>query len=532
MEPVLRLTVLDGGGVLAPGDVIECDGEGETLGRSPTCTKCLPDATVSRRHARISRSAGQWVVTDLGSSAGTYLNRARIDAHEPTVMREGDELGIGACRLLVGDRPNDDTRTVALLREANTLSATHAPSRRLSAISALIDRMIAARDEEELARAALETTLIGGGFKRGAILRPIEGDRAVIVSALVRTQGELREVDPEDVRVPSSLVATALGGSAAVLRVGEESDAQTAVSLSIHSAVCAPAMVEGRIVALLYADARASEAPVTDAASFCEDVAQLFGFATVYASRAELERRQAELRTDLERARVVRDMLSPPALVEAGRWRIAHRMTAGMLVSGDLFEAHTHDDGSAVVLFGDATGHGVSAALLSSLVHAYLHAEVAREGDIQRAIERTNRFIAQRATGGGFVSLWVGKLGGSGDVQTIDAGHGHWLVRRADGRTERASQADGIPLGIDPSAAFQTRSITLEPGDRVIIYTDGISERRTDIGEMFGVERVLEALGGSRSCEDDVARVVEAADRAAGGSMPEDDATVASIEFR
>lgn len=531
MDHALRLIVLASESEPGPAESLECGPDGATIGRSPACAVCLPDARVSRRHARVSLIDGGWFVRDLGSSGGTQLNGVALAPEEPTSLASGDLLEIGPWILRVqgetGDRPGS---TFATLTGSSFSAVEHRPSRRLTALSSCIDAFVRAGSEQELAEAALRSAIAGGGYQRGAILRP-PGDHAVaeVVTAIERRGGGWGRPDPGSLQAPRSLIDAAAGGTTASL--DPRSDAATSGTIAaqdIHSAVCAPVMLDGRVHLLMYLDARAGERPIRDGAGFCEDVARLYALAAAYTARGEMQRRQSLMRAEMERARVLRAMLAPPPLLEAGGYRIACAMRAGLFVSGDLFDVHERPGEGLTALFGDASGHGVGAAMLSGLAQSHLIAELAHGVGPLAAVDRTNRFIAPRPTRGAFVSLWVAALSPTGLIRFTDAGHGHWFIARGDGTIDPPPAATGPPVGVTALARYEEGEITLRAGDRLVLYTDGVSEARERDGQEIGCERVRRAVRGGDGCQDDVDRLMRLLDEVGGA---EDDASVASIEY-
>ncbi len=534
MTDTLRLFVIDGPGSPGVGEVLECGASEATIGRSEDCTHCLPDPWVSREHARFSRCGDRWVVADCDSTAGTLVNGGRLLPGESPELSDGDEIAIGPWRLRVGAVAALGGPTVVLRGDTTAGASIHTPTRRLRALSSCIERLIDAPDEAALARVALESVIEGSGFRRGAVLRPPSGGgSAPLVMALGREPTGWCELGEGAFVVPNSLVSTAALGHTAVIQdqaVGSDIS-ESIVSSAIHSAVCSPVKLDGRVEFLIYLDSRAEESPVGDAASFCDDVAQVYAMALAHLGRVEMERKQAAMRVELGRAAAMRAMLEPAELVEHAPIRIAHRMSAGQVVTGDLVDVHPQDDGSVIVLIGDAMGHGVGAALLTSLAQAHLHAEITRESDIVRAVERTNSFIAKRPTDGSFVTLWAGRVHSDGVFEYVDAGHGHWLVVRADGTAEPVERATGLPLGVEASAPYAIESGRLSPGDRIVLYTDGVVEQHVGGGagaKPLGAKGVAAIVAGLKDCEADVGAVLDAL----GGADMADDATILSIEYR
>lgn len=538
MAEPLTLMVLQSPDVPLRGELLTVSAPGGIIGRSPLCGVCLADTRVSRQHARLVCHGGRWSVIDLASSGGTFINGVQIEGSTGVPLTPGDLIDIGPWRMRVH---GDGTRTWAVEQTMATIaddrmgspaSVARRPTQRLEAMSSCIDQLVRTRNEGELARAVLRSAIEGTGFRRGAMLRLTQSvDQAEVLASLSLERGVWKELESGELTVPTSLLRTAGSGNTAVVDAQQASvsESMTIAEQSIHSAVCAPVRLEGRVVAMLYVDSRGGESPIKDSASFCEDLAQLYGLAIAYAAKVDLERRQGELRNELERARVLRSMLAPADLVCMAGYRVAHAMVAGSYVSGDMFDAHMLSDGVPAVLFGDATGHGVGAAMLTALAQSHLHAELAHCPSVLDAVLRTNKFIAERDTGGAFISLWAARLEPRGSIEYVDAGHGHWLIVRSGGIVEVAPAASGPPMGVLVEAGYMVGRAQLEPGDRLVLYTDGVCEALDSTGEQFGQPGICAALSVAAGCEEDVELVLALVK--SNGVQLADDATVMSIQW-
>lgn len=506
------------------------------VGRSVDSGLCLAEGSVSRRHASLRRMGRGWFLTDEGSTSGTTLNGRQLAPDSPAPLEPGDRIGIGPWLFRVGEEATE-TRAVGMTMDGPS-SALPISTRRLDALSACLDAMERAGDAEELALAVLRACMDGTGFARAAVLLPgggAGGEGAVLLAGLVRAGGRVSRLEAEGFAPSRSLIETAWSGRTAVHGTrpggGVVATAHSIVEMAIHSGLCVPVMLDGRPAALVYLDARSGESVVRDAAGFCEDIARMYAFALARDAQAELNRRQAALRVELERARELRAMLAPAPVARAGQYRHASRTIAGLFVSADLFDAIGHGDGSATVLFGDASGHGVGAAMLAALVQSHLASALAAGMGLERAVAQTNRFVATRPTGGRFVSVVAATLGPDGTVRMVDAGHGHWMIARRGGEAVHPERATAMPLGIDPGASFVSVDWSLGVGDRLVCYTDGIPDQAGADREAFGFSRLEAAVGSSDSCESDVVRVFDALQRHAGDRPLDDDATVASVQF-
>lgn len=541
----LSLTPLAG----PPTQVFALQGDAPaTIGRLATCEVVLLDDSVSRRHATLLRRESDWFVIDEGSAGGTFLNGLRIAPTAPVPVSGGDLLRIGpwTFRITTGGGSArsastiDDSGSASVrVRSAGSAAADPAAEHRLKVLSDCITRLNSAADEPAATRIALASALKGSGFARAALLRRI--DRAGSASEVELVDSA--RADPADQRAfefSRTLIERAGGGVPVVLTSAQTpvaSYGQSIADLDIHSAMCVPLSLGGAVWSYFYLDARGREARVRpDAASFCESLAIAYSLSVASLRRAELERRQAELHAELTAAREVQELGMPPERGSVGCMTYAVRSIPGSFVAGDFFDVtEVPGVGGVAACLGDVAGHGVGSAILMAAAQAYLSAELARlapgrgPADVVTAL---NRHLCRRPLGGRFVSLWAGVLRPDGTLAYIDAGHGHWVHLAADGSVvERAGLASGIPIGIDADAPYTESTMTLRPGERVLLYSDGIIEQPGSGGDEFGTARLVQAVAGAGSAADDVARLLGALTAYVGAPVLRDDATAASLSL-
>ncbi|HMN41621.1 MAG TPA: PP2C family protein-serine/threonine phosphatase, partial [Phycisphaerales bacterium] len=349
-----------------------------------------------------------------------------------------------------------------------------------------------------------------------------------------------------------SLIAAARKGEIVRLTSDAPMQAQSIMSLGIQTALCVPILSGGAVGAFLYLDARADEkntgktrgavAPLSgtggvhsDAAAFCGALAKMYGLALGNISRLDLERRQKELVRDLEAASEAQKLIMPPASGAHGCVRYAMKSKSGRYVAGDLFDVVDLEDGRVGVLLGDVAGKGVPAAILMATAQTHLHVALREGKDPARAVRAVNAHICSHMASSKFISLWMGvfepREGGGGTLTYIDAGHGYWLILGPKGETvHRNEAATGIPLGIEPTYEFEATKVDIQPGQRLVVFSDGVVEQPGgESGEQFGVEGTIGALKGAASESDDVERVFKAVLAHAKGPNLADDTTVASV---
>ena len=166
---------------------------------------------------------------------------------------------------------------------------------------------------------------------------------------------------------------------------------------------------------------------------------------------------------------------------------------------GDYYDFVPLRGGRLGVFIGDATGHGAPAAVLMGMAKALLRADGASLELPDRVMERLNGQLAQVLPSGWFLTACYAVLDpGEGRLDYSQAGHeSPVVVRAASGATEQLGDCGGLPLGTFAEARYPSGSEVLEPGDTLVLFTDGVTEAMSPERELFGVERLRAALGGT-----------------------------------
>ena len=222
---------------------------------------------------------------------------------------------------------------------------------------------------------------------------------------------------------------------------------------------------------------------------------------------------QRALERDLEMAaHIQRSLLPRPDHVVAG-WEIHYRYEPVGPVSGDYCDVVVPETGDAPVFFalGDISGKGVSASLLMTHLQAILRSLLATQASIDGLVESANRLFSESTLPAHYATLVCGRAASSGEIELCNAGHWPALVRRAG--EVRAVGATGLPLGLFSNGSFTAQTLRLEPGDVLLLYTDGLSEALDGAGAEYGLERAravlrhcgaLSASGVVAACLDDL----------------------------
>lgn len=198
--------------------------------------------------------------------------------------------------------------------------------------------------------------------------------------------------------------------------------------------------------------------------------------------------------------------------------------------TGDYYDLLTEGDRLGLVI-GDVSGHGLQAALLMAETRAYLRAFVHTIDRLPEALDLVNDYLVPDMEGGKFISLFAATVDTeTGAVEWCNAGHNPpYVVRGGEGTWLKAT---GRILGILEGADYRAgEPFTLEPGDVMLLYTDGVTEaRRGD--ELFGDARLAEALHGAGDLEPAgiLGRLRAAIDDWTGGAANDDDLTMVAVK--
>lgn len=245
-------------------------------------------------------------------------------------------------------------------------------------------------------------------------------------------------------------------------------------------------------------------------------------------SRQQAQVLNAKLESQIDEVARVQRSLLPDKTPEIPGLKIATSYLTSEKAGGDYYDFVQFDENNWGLLIADVSGHGPAAATVMAMLHAYLYALSDEENTPERSVTSINSRLYQSLHEGMFVTaMFLLFDASSGDMEFVLCGHPPARVRRADGRVESLDGEAMLPLGIvDPYDVTSTRA-RLEPGDTLVMYTDGITEAARIDGDgkrdMFGIERLDDAL---RACTGQPGCVIDSVHKALYehvGAMKRDD---------
>ena len=246
----------------------------------------------------------------------------------------------------------------------------------------------------------------------------------------------------------------------------------------------------------------------------------------IEAGRAR-RREEAAERRELSEALKIQQRLLPQQVPEIEGWELAVSWQPANGVGGDCFDMIRLGDTRLAISIADVVGKGIPAALLMSNLQAAVRAFASEAVEPQALCHQVNRILCGNIAEGRFISFFYSVLDAPTGVMTYtNAGHYLPMLVRADGAVERLG-AGGPVLGVLSDAEYEQAHVGIGPGDRLVMFTDGLTEARSAADEEFGEERLLDAAVAHRACSAPAlqARLADSVATFTGGRL-QDDATL------
>jgi sigma-B regulation protein RsbU (phosphoserine phosphatase) len=522
------------------------------IGRAPDNALVLRDSRVSRNHAQIVSRGGSFVLEDLSSRHGVWLDGERIESHR--ILRGSERIEFGVPDGYQLHFAASDVELERLYPRPAPTQGSLSGSASLEKLKAVLEvarSLQSSFSADDVLNTVLDAALAATGAERGFLLLFDAERNLQLRSSRSSTGGDLAE---EELRVPRRLIQQALESRRDLFSMSFDPTAtdpgsinNTIAALELRSVVCIPlvhvkmggvgdtqVLSTARASAgLLYLDSRVS---AMDLAGGNRELLQTLAIeASTVLENARLleeERGKQRIEEELDVARSIQQSLLPGELPETGWFVACGSSEASHQVGGDYYDVVPISPDLWSFMVADVSGKGVSASLLTTFLQgALLGASCAV--DITDAFSRINQFLCDRAGHGKYATLFHATLDVSGRLSYLNAGHCAPLLLRASGALDKLD-ANSMPVGLTHEAKFALAHQTLMPGDRLVLYTDGVTDAHDLQGEFFGRKRLREAVLAVKEpgCRDLWTALRKTlADFTTGCESQGDDITIVVIEY-
>jgi serine phosphatase RsbU (regulator of sigma subunit) len=480
------------------------------IGRAPTCDIIVGTNQTSGRHAVILHSNGGYSLEDLDSSNGTFLNGKRISKR--TRLRPGDRIEIPGLTAAFIDEENgaelDEpvvTAEAAAPREGpatpifsalalgEDLRPQVAPEAKLRAILEISRNLANTLDLDLLLPKILDSLFaIFPQAERGFILLRDRQSGQLIPGAVKQRQGQPAGPLPVSQTILQRALKTGQALLSADAATDERFDPTRSINLhQIRSIMCVPLTGrDGASLGALQIDTRQAHQPFGQ-----EDLDVLVCASTQAARAVELAGLHQEQR-ELEAASQIQKSFLPAGRPEVpGLWFFDHYLPARH-IGGDYFDYIPLPGNRLAVALGDVAGKGVPAALLMARLATAARFCLTTAPRPSEAVRRLDTALTRAGSEERFITFVVAVLDLKDFTLTlVNAGHPPPVLCRAgSNRVELlGEEIVGMPLAVI-AQPHPEQVVSLAPGDSVILYTDGVTEARNPAGELYGVERLYQAI--------------------------------------
>jgi phosphoserine phosphatase RsbU/P len=236
------------------------------------------------------------------------------------------------------------------------------------------------------------------------------------------------------------------------------------------------------------------------------------------------------IKSEYEQAFQIQQSLLPTSALEIPGYQIAGKSQPAELVGGDLYDYFKFDDGEFGFCIGDASGHGIPAALVARDVIIGLRMGIEKHMKMVHTLKKLNKVIYQSVYSTRFISLFFAEMEISGNIFFINAGHPSPFIVYKDRIVNLDST--GLIFGAFPEIELHRSYVKLEPGGILVLFSDGILERQNKKGEEFNLQRLQNAVfqNKDKTADEILKLIFKSADDFGKGKKWKDDATAIVIK--
>jgi serine phosphatase RsbU (regulator of sigma subunit)/pSer/pThr/pTyr-binding forkhead associated (FHA) protein len=512
----------------------------------------LDDKRISRKCAVISAGASGLQIEDIGQREGIFVNGEPAKSRS---LADGDHIRLGnddGCQLVfrlppesiaqeeaekklrgilgsMGNDSADELNGLRLLLEATSLMHSQLPLE--SVLASMLDHAIVITHAD-----------------RGMLLEP---DASGMLQVKIARGRNGESLAPEAMNPSRSVLGSAIETETAVvnedLNLAEVNlqSAQSVVLQLLRSSVVIPlygtprrqvdpsiGVPRRQLLGVVYLDSKRTATFSALDRKLLDALGAQAGSILENARLIEHERERQRLEQELSIAREIQQALVPQGLHDYPHFSITGIYRPCNEVGGDYFDVFSLSDGRIALLIADVAGKGLGAALLTTMLQGALSGMTLGVDPVE-VFNHMNQFLCDRAAVGRCATMFFGLLAADGTLEFVRAGHPTPLLLRR-GEVSELYSTGSLPIGLVKSESFPSTRIQLEPGDTLLLYTDGVTEAEDKDRNLFQDWRLKEAFGGHqdsslKNLQDGIWKAVE---DFTGGASQADDVTLLVVRFR
>ena len=535
----MKLTILDG---TQKNREISFETTTVTIGRDSGNDVVLENRKVSRNHAMISLQGTKFIIKDLDSSNGTYVNNTPVTEHS---LENGDIIRICTIQIRFtredGDAPAAEqhvTEQVTMVPAEGPVASGEFNPRPIVGGTTFFDMDFSRatfesmkRSYQSLAVLCRLSNAINSIFEERKLFERIcdfiaEAIRCERIIVMLKNPSG-NELEPQIIRkiakgtkvfapitISRSIIERVMSGNVSLLCHDATAEPAFADSDSVHiygikSAMCVPIQIKGVPEGILYADVLSSPGQFDE-----EDLKLFTAIADQTAMTIENMRlhkgvqEQEKIKRELAIAREIQEVLLPREFPRINGYDCAFKTVAAEEIGGDYYDCFRLDDNHLGIVIADVSGKGIPGAIVMAMFRSTLHEKAAQGTSPATILRKVNNTIIGDIKQDMFISAIFGILDiGEKTVSFSRAGHLPLLHYVNERREFEFLKPNGIVLGISewtPATDIEEQTVTLGPGDILVFYTDGVEEAFNARNEEFGRERICASVQKSIDVSEEV----------------------------
>ena len=518
------------------------------IGRKGDADVVLNNQHVSRHHAKLVKSGEGYLIQDLGSTHGTFVNEARV---EQQALNDGDRITLGKDRIdlhyLTGTakpptaRKADTTQIFekSLMDLGVVLPSSYSDLEKVSCILDFQYQWEQLFTPDAAFQKILESALKISGAERGFVMTGENG----IFGYSAGMDGKGRKLSLSDFKASHTAVDDVVKTAAPVFMVegldNRYKEQASIVAMNVRAIACLPLLGipsqadTPSILGILYLDSTKRMHSLSGLDQ--KILAKLAVEAGNVLERLEMIKSiesRKKLEQELALAEETQKSLLPQTLPQVRNLSIHAFSKPTRYVGGDFYDFLELESGELYGVIADVSGKGISASLLSSTLLGCLQMQLRAGATVHDSINRLNRFLCEKSSASRFVTMFLFTMNSEGQGTYISAGHNPSYVYRAATHEIEELPSNNMIVGAFPFATYEPASLQLNQGDVLLAYSDGLTEAENLKGEMLGEEAVkeimrTEASAGAMQLEQ---KLLDTIQSFTAGRLATDDITLILVE--
>jgi serine phosphatase RsbU (regulator of sigma subunit) len=515
-----------------------------TVGRKVDKDLVIADPRVSRDHAQIMQEGLDFVLEDLGSKHGTFVNGERVQRQK---LERGDRLEFGArdsAYVLFNPSQNTSNTAREFLSQISGIQIKQETTdlEKLTLFLEAARKLNTAGVLDEILMTMLDVTLQLTRAERGYVFLKDEDGKLRLAAG----RNAKKEPLLDDTTISHSILEDSLRSNSEFVltdtsRSSELAGRRSIVAYDLRTVVCIPLRkmqvqatrdaqatgpsAEAAAMGVLYVDSRFASRDMSGVDQkilhvIATEAASLIENARLVQAEEESRRYQQELSI----AASIQQRLMQVKIPEVPFAQLRGKNLSCKEIGGDFFDAVNTKEGLAVVL-ADVSGKGVSAALLASTLQGMIYSHLTAGVSLSEVVTAVNRFFTEKMGGEKYATVLLARLRRDGELEYVNCGHVPPLL--VCGTEVLRPPHGNVPVGLLPDARFESATCQMKSGDRFILVTDGVTEAENAMGEFFDDPRLEAAAAKSPTLEGIFSAVTEFC----AGNPLNDDCTVVELRY-